>query len=204
MNFFDFKQANLERGCFSIHGLKESSRAALSSNLSRWTREGRLIKLRSGWYAFPERIRSFSDRMFIANSIYSPSYISLFTALSLYEMIPESVTAITSVTTLKTTSFESKAGVFAYKSMKPDLFFGYNPVVDRTALPYLMATPEKALLDLIYLYPEYKTEDDAKNLRLDEDFMKKVFSWTKAEEYLQRYGSSAMSSRFSAIESVYR
>lgn len=204
MNFFDFKQANLERGCFSIHGLKESSQAALSSNLSRWTKEGRLIKLRSGWYAFPERIRCFSDRMFIANTIYSPSYVSLFTALSYYEMIPESVTAVTSVTTLKTTSFESGAGVFAYKSVKPELLFGYSPNVDRTALPYLMATPEKALLDLIYLYPEYKTEDDAENLRLDEDFMKEGFSWSRAEEFLQRFNSVAMSSRFSTIEKVYR
>ncbi len=135
MDFYSFKQKYIGEGCFSVHSVEGSSAAALSSNLARWTKEGKIIKLRSGWYAFPEKKISFGDRMHCAGKIYVPSYISLYTALSYYEMIPESVSAVTSVTSLKTKTFSSKAGLMSYFSVKPELFFGYVPVVDRTALP---------------------------------------------------------------------
>lgn len=204
MNFIDFKEQNLARGCFSIHGLEASSPAALSSNLTRWTGERRLIKLRQGWYTFPERTNSFADRMFCANNIYSPSYVSLFTALAYYEMIPESVTAITSISTLKTKSFRSEAGVFDYYSVKPSLFTGYKAVVDRHSLPYFIATPEKAVLDLLYLHPEYDSLADAEDLRLDEDFMHEEFDWEQAWQMVSNWNSEAMTRRFSIIEQSYR
>lgn len=204
MNYIGFKEQNLARGCFSTHGLGASSPAALSSNLTRWTHEGRLIKLRSGWYTFPERTVSFADRMFCANNIYAPSYVSLFTALAYYEMIPESVTAITSISTLKTKSFQSEAGQFDYYTVKPSLFTGYKAIVDRQSLPYLIATPEKAVLDLLYLHPEYDSLADAEDLRLDEDFMHEEFDWQQAWKMVSDWNSKAMTSRFSVIEHLYR
>jgi len=48
--------------------------------------------------------------------------------------------------------------------------FGYErkPMVDRSIL---FAFPEKALLDLLYLYPFYNTEAEIENLRLDNDYL---------------------------------
>ncbi|MBR6055057.1 MAG: hypothetical protein IKP46_06940 [Bacteroidales bacterium] len=204
MDFYSFKQKYFQLGCFSIHSIESTSASALSSNLTRWTREGKIVKLRSGWYAFPERVVSFADRMFCAGKIYSPSYASLYTALSYYEMIPESVSAITSVTTLKTKSFSSMAGLMSYFSVKQELFFGYVPVVDRNSLPYLMATPEKALLDLMYLHPEYRTEEEFENLRLDGDFMAGEFNWETARGMCSRWNVSTMQARLSIVEKIYR
>ena len=155
MNFYEFRKANLDRCCFSVYGLADAKRGSIASNLSRWTSEGKLIKLRKGWYAFPERTIDHSDRMFIANSIYSPSYVSLFSALAYYEMIPEAVNSVSNVSTLKTADFISTAGTFSYRKVKPGMFFGYDVISSPRRVPYMMATAEKALLDLLYLYPEY-------------------------------------------------
>ena len=203
MNFLDFRNENIDRCCFSVYGLGNGSRGAVSSNLSRWTSENKLIKLRKGWYAFPERTVDFSDRMFIANSIYSPSYVSLFTALSYYEMIPESVTAVTSVSTLKTAEFNSGIGLFSYRSLKPSLFWGYEPVTGPRQLPYLLASAEKALLDLLYLYPYYSTDEEIEGLRLDEDYMRKEFNWGRMEEYLARASSKALAARVAIVKRIY-
>ena len=203
MNFYDFRNEYIDLCCFSIYGLKDGSRSALSSNLSRWTMEKKLVKLRKGWYAFPERTIDYSDRMFIANSIYSPSYVSLFTTLSYYEMIPESVTAVTSVSPLKTSEFISNAGIFSYKSLKPSLFYGYEPVTGSRQLPYVMATAEKALMDLLYLYPGYSSEEEIEGLRLDEDFMKEEFNWDRMDEYVTRASSKALASRVAVVKRLY-
>ena len=88
MNYLDFRKDNINRGCFNVHSLEASSQAAISTNLSRWVKEGLLIKLRQGWYTFPERTVSFADRMYCANNIYAPSYVSLFTALAYFIVDP--------------------------------------------------------------------------------------------------------------------
>jgi predicted transcriptional regulator of viral defense system len=92
------------------------------NNLSRWVKEGKLVRLRNGFYSFPEYLNESGSQMYIANRIYRPSYISLQTALSFYGIIPEAVTNVTSVTTLKTAEFENRFGTFSYKTIQPRLF----------------------------------------------------------------------------------
>ena len=89
---------------------------------------------------------------YFANRMYRPSYVSLHTALAFYEMIPEAVVQTTNVTTLKTADFQNDLGEFSYKSVREDLMFGYDikPIADGRTVQ--LATPEKALLDLLYLY----------------------------------------------------
>ena len=70
-------------------------------------------------------------------------------ALSYYGLIPEAVYGIISVTTKKTRTFKSEFGVFTYKSIKNDLFTGYE-MKKFNGKEYNFATPEKALFDLLY------------------------------------------------------
>ncbi len=67
-----------------------------------------------------------------------------------------------------------------------------------------MATPENALLDLIYLHPEYKSEEDFVNLRLDEDFMAEEFDWKTAEDMCTRWSITTMHRRLELIKKIYR
>jgi hypothetical protein len=67
----------------------------------------------------------------------------------------------------------------------------------------LFATPEKALLDLLYLNPYYKTEQDMEELRLDEDFMQSEFDKERFSNFLSRMGSKALEQRVRCLIKVY-
>ena len=67
----------------------------------------------------------------------------------------------------------------------------------------LFATPEKALLDLLYLNPYYKPEQDMEELRLDEDFMQSVINTERLSNYLTQVGSKALEQRVHLLLKVY-
>jgi hypothetical protein len=81
-------------------------------------------------------------------------------------MIPEAVVQITNVTTLKTASFANDFANTLIKNVKENLLFGYElkPMADNRTIQF--ATPEKALLELLYLYPFYDSEQELEELRL--------------------------------------
>lgn len=174
-----------------------------SNNYTRWTKKGLIIRLRQSWFAFPDTLSMPDFSRYIANKIYSPSYISLHSALSYYGMIPESITDITSVTTRKTASFENKFGHYSYRNVKTSLFFGYTLKTLPDGRAYLLATPEKALLDLLYLLPIYNTEEDMQDLRLDETFIEDDLSKEKFSEYLKIFDSKTLYNRAKTLFKAY-
>lgn len=125
---------------------------SLKNNLSIWQKKGLLIKLRKGLYILNEQDRKITpSRLFMANALYPPSYISTEYALFYYGLIPEKVEDLTSVTTKKTTRFENLFGSFHYQHLKTELFFGMTRITDESGLLVFLAYPEKAILDFIYL-----------------------------------------------------
>ena len=169
----------------------------------RWTKKGLLIRLRQGYYTFPE-YRSRPDfTLYFANRIYHPSYISLHTALAFYGLIPEAVVQVTSVTSLKTASFENEFAEYNYRTIHQELMFGYvhKPIADSKSI--LLAQPEKALLDLLYLYPFYATEQDMEELRLDEDFLVEEIDFNRLEEYKARFKNKALEKRVRILLNTY-
>ncbi|MCX6349892.1 MAG: hypothetical protein NTV79_10410 [Candidatus Aureabacteria bacterium] len=112
---------------------------------------GDLVRLRKGLYMFGERYRRGPiSRELLANLIYGPSCVSLDYALSRYGMIPERVENVTSVTTGENRRFSTPFGVFTYRSLPPDR---YAPGVRQAGEGdgrYLMASPEKALVDKVW------------------------------------------------------
>ncbi|NCA85892.1 MAG: hypothetical protein EOM83_10000 [Clostridia bacterium] len=172
------------------------------NNLSRWTKKGLLIKLRNGYYTFPEFLHQPNFALFVANKIYKPSYISLHTALAFHGLIPETVVQLTSVSTHKTNTFENPFGTFSYKTIKTQIFFGYDPLPLSGEKTLLMAKPEKALLDLLYLYPFYKTEDDFLNLRLDECFIEESLNIELLQSFADRFKSATLAHRVKNLLNV--
>ncbi|MFT3949931.1 MAG: hypothetical protein QM763_23400 [Agriterribacter sp.] len=157
--------------CFTIHQVYAWKPGFDRNNLTRWLKKGYLLRLRQGYFAFPEYKGKHDYTLYFANRIYRPSYISLHTALAFYGIIPEAVVQVTSITSLKTASFINDFGEYSYLNVKERLMFGYElkPVADQLAIQY--ATAEKALLDLLYLYPFYNTVREVEALRLDEDYL---------------------------------
>jgi predicted transcriptional regulator of viral defense system len=66
-----------------------------------------------------------------------------------------------------------------------------------------MATPEKALLDLLYFHPEYKSDHDMENLRLDRDAMREEFDWKRFRAFFERFDNRALSQRAAVMENTY-
>ncbi|MCF0220075.1 MAG: hypothetical protein HUK14_09860 [Muribaculaceae bacterium] len=203
ISYIAFREQFVKYGCFSCSQVALWHKSFDINNFTRWCKQGLLIRLRKGWYAFPECLAKPDFARYIAGRIYKPSYISLHTALAFYGMIPEAVVSINSVTTLKTASFSSQFGDYAYQHIKPSLLFGFElkPMDDGRAIPF--ATPEKALLDLMYLYPMYDTPDDLLNLRLDEDFLHEDLDMERLNEYLKAFNNKALADRVKILKTVY-
>ena len=109
--------------------------------LHQWRKNGDLVQLKRGLYAFKEREMKPAN---LAKSLYSPCYFSLDFILSLAGIMAEAVFAYTLVTPKPTRCFETPYGNFYYHTIKKEAFTGYDPQT-------LMAEKEKALVDYFYL-----------------------------------------------------
>jgi len=120
--------------------------------LSRWVAIGKLAQIRRGWYLIqkPYRTKDVSPGS-IANAVVDPSYLSLEWALQFHGMIPEATFHPTSVTTKRGIRFEAIDHVFIYHHLTPSLFRGYLEVL-LGGERIVVASPEKALLDLVYIF----------------------------------------------------
>ncbi|HPR18367.1 MAG TPA: hypothetical protein PLD62_08980 [Candidatus Cloacimonadota bacterium] len=203
MDFIEFKNFFFKLGCFSINQIYAWQLEFDRNNLTRWLKKGYLIHLRQGYYTFPEYQKNVDYLYYFANKIYKPSYISLQTALSFYGIIPESVVNITSVTTLKTAAFQNDFSNYAYKSIKANHYFGFTArqIVDEKTV--LLATPEKAIVDFLYFYPFYRTEQDFLDLRFDEDFMSQELQHDAIKEICDSFQSKALDNRLKILLKVH-
>lgn len=130
----------------------EKDKQIVSNQLRRWREKGLILKLRRGAYILNENDRKINpSKHYIANQLYTPSYISLEYALNFYGLIPERVLDVTSITTKKTTRFKNKLGLFVYQHIKPVAFKGFEATKDETGLNFFIAEPEKAVVDFLYL-----------------------------------------------------
>ncbi len=203
MSYLEFRSRMFDLGCFNTHQVYAWKPEFDRNNFVRWVKKGLLIRLRQGYYTFPEYKGQPDYTLYFANRIYRPSYISLHTALAFYGLIPEAVVLVTSVTSLKTASFENEVAAYDYKTLHQELIFGYvqKPIADGKTL--LLAQPEKALLDLLYLYPFYTTEQDMEELRLDEDFLQEEIDFNRLEDYKARFKNKALEKRVRILLNTY-
>jgi len=121
----------------------------INTQLYRMMKRGDLIGLKRGFYIFPNLN---IDEFVIANKLYSPSYVSLESALNTFGVIPDISGVVTSVTTVTSKKINTPLGNYRYSKINENLFFGYKSLLDeRSGFYYNIANPEKALLDLIYI-----------------------------------------------------
>lgn len=118
--------------------------------ISLLEKKGILIRLKRGLYVVAPEIsgKELSPGL-IANHLYGPSYVSLHWALRWYGLIPEQVYTVTSVTTRHTREFNNSLGRFTYRGASKDYFPIGIKIQAEAGINYLMATPEKALCDML-------------------------------------------------------
>lgn len=115
-------------------------------------KNGDIIRIRKGLYTFSEALRRKPlCRELLANLIYGPSYITAEYALSYYGLIPERVATVTSITTGRTCVFETPFGNFSYRKVIEPIYTTGVTLEQSGERTFLIASPEKALIDKIWL-----------------------------------------------------
>ena len=195
---------------FSIGDVEKQFPSFNPMNLVRWQSKGYILKLRNRWYAFNDAESHENLEWLAANLIYAPSYVSLHTALSWYNLIPEMIASTTSVTTRKTNQFSTPLGNYDYHRIKPELFgFGYslhdmdaNRNANNKSRKIMVATPQKAILDFFYIYSFYNSVKDMEDLRLNDTGLTEIIN-EEFYAYLERYRSKALERRIRLMAKTY-
>lgn len=134
VSFFDISDAR------KIFGVKKEN--TLYKLLQRLEKGGVIKRIVKGKYLF--LFREYND-FELANFLINPSYISLESALSFYGILPQFPYTITSVTPLKSKKIIYQKKEYEFNHLERKYFFGF---VKKEK--FLIATPEKALLDEFY------------------------------------------------------
>jgi predicted transcriptional regulator of viral defense system len=198
MKFIDLKNHFRDSAILSVSDIRKMEPGFDVRRLVEWQKKGYIKKIIRNFYVFSDQNIAEPALFVIANSIYSPSYISFEMALAHYQLIPESVYGITSAATKKTTVFGTPLGDFIYRSLKPELFFGYTLVPFQNQR-YLIAEPEKALLDFFYLNPKLLNDNDFASLRINPDEFTSKISQEKLNKYLAIFDSPTLKKRISGF-----
>ena len=112
---------------------------------------GNVIRIRKGLYCFGDPLRKeVLSREYLANLIYGPSYVSLKYALAYHRLIPERVNIVTSVTTKRSRDFTTPIGDYSYRMMTEDRYAIGADLFQSAGTSFLIATPEKALIDEVW------------------------------------------------------
>ena len=203
MSFWQLRNQFYDLICFNVNQVYAWKPDFEKNNLTRWVKQNLLVKLRNSWYSFPDYLKTPNIQNFVSNKIYSPSYVSLHSALAFYGIIPEAIVQTTAVSSLKKANFENMFGSFSYQQILPELMFGneQKPFLNKHSL--LFATPEKAILDLLYLYPQYNSEQEIIELRFDEEFMQEDLNVERLNEFTEKFQSKVLRSRVNLLLKIH-
>ncbi len=121
--------------------------ARVSAN--RYVSQGVLLRVKRNIYMLKDRWDALTseERFAIANIVQVPSYVSFMSALDYYEVTTQVQRNFIESAALKRTKEIGVAGAtFNYTRISKALYFGFVREKD-----FFIATPEKALLDAVYM-----------------------------------------------------
>ena len=143
------------------HGQLKDALAAYGNprmKISRMLAAGELISLRRGLYLRDQTVNPLS----LAPAVYGPSYVSFESALAWHGLIPERVEEIVCATLRRPARFETPVGRYRYRHVPARVFSIGIERVEDSSLPWLLASPTKALCDTIALDPTIRSQKDAR------------------------------------------
>lgn len=159
-----------------ILGLSLPSARVLAA---RKTAAGELIRLKRDFYVLADEFDRLSeaDLFKLANLIQTPSYVSFVTALSYYGLTTQMQQGlIESANAIRSKTYAAKKIEFHYHFCAPSR---YSHFVKKDG--FFIATPEKALIDALYLVSlgRYALDQDALDL--------KIFDWKTSSRIAKFY-----------------
>lgn len=172
MRYYDFEEKMKNYHIFTSLQVKNIffDQKNIITQLAFWIKKGYLQRIREGIYVLSNDINRINPVVF-AGKIYEPSYLSMEFALNYYGIIPDIPGTYTSITSRTTKYFKNSFGNFTYQKVKPEFFIGYEARTENN-ISFNIATPEKALMDYVYLNKNriINSDDFWREMRIDEDF----------------------------------
>jgi predicted transcriptional regulator of viral defense system len=201
MRYLELKEHFKEFVLFSLKDIKKIDPNFHRRRIGEWKEKGYIKNIINAYYIFADKELEEQSLYFIANKVYNPSYVSLEAALSYYGFIPEAVFAVTSMSTRKTKTFSTIYGDMIYKHIHPRYFFGYD-LVEFKGFRYKIASPEKAVLDFLYLNPGIKSKGDMEELRMNSEEVHRQIDRDRFDEFLKGFGKQALRERAKLLMEV--
>lgn len=195
MKIRDFEARMKDFPAFNLNDVRKLEPGFHRQQLQDWLRRGYIRPLAAGYYLLAGQTLDEPTRFMLANRLYEPSYISLESALAYYQVIPETVPGVTSISARKTRQFLSDFGFFSYRSIQPQWMFGYQVVEVRPGRKFKMASLEKAVLDSLYLNPKIQSIEDFIELRWNQWELQSLKENTVLQQYLTFYGKQSLVER---------
>jgi len=127
-----------------------------NDKISELIKSKELISIRRGLYITgPKMDLPTPEPFLIANHLRGPSYVSLESALSYWNMIPERAYEISSVTIKTSKVYKTSVGRFSYQQLRPPYYsYGIKNIEYSSKQTVLVASPEKALCDKVVCTPK--------------------------------------------------
>lgn len=194
MNYIEFQRRLRISSIFSLQDIRTLFPKFWQVQLYRWQKKRYIFKIRQGCYGFTNQYWHQTTLFWAANRIYPHSYVSLEMALSYYGFIPEAVFTITSVSTHKTAQFNTPISNYSYRKISSKLFWGYK-LLQFGIHKAMIAEPEKAILDYLYLNPRLKTADDFLAMRINEDSFREQVDLEKFQRCLEAFENKSLEKR---------
>ncbi len=164
-----------------VAALLQVSASNATTILRRLAAEGMLLHLSRGRWLVNQKI----DRLALPELISAPypAYISLQSALFHHGLIEQIPAVIYAITPARPRRLRTPLGTVSYHRMPPELFKGFELLSGSHAK---IATPEKAIFDLVYLAPGRSRVFS----KLPELTIPPRFQWKRLKEYTELVKSS--------------
>jgi hypothetical protein len=196
--FTDFQSHFQPFGIFSIQDIRKWRPGFDSRRLVEWQTKNYIRRVVNKWYCFTDWPVDEVRLFLVSNSIYSPSYVSLESALSYYGLIPEAAISVQAVSSLKTRGFNTSLGRFAYRNLKSSNLFGAR-LVQAGNRRACVADPGKAWLDFLYLNPSVRSSNDFDSVRLNVNSFRDQVNLAVLEEQAEQMSNLRFMKRFRAF-----
>lgn len=138
----------------------------INGKIKRDIDKGILFPLVRGIY----ETNSSIDGFLLSSYIYGPSYLSFEFALSFHNIIPERVFVYTNATfnKRKRKSYHNHFGLFTYRDIPNAAFPFFVKAYEEDGYAYFIASPEKALCDLLYIKKPVTSVKELKSLLFED------------------------------------
>jgi predicted transcriptional regulator of viral defense system len=130
------------------------------SRIQILSKNGWLLRIKQGLYFVNDSIfgplQENLPLITISHCLFEDSYVSIAHALQYHELVDKNPEVVSAINVHVSKKFEFQSYTFKITKVKPDIYFGYH-TISQQKRTVLIAEPEKALLDYLYVDINFTT-----------------------------------------------